>query len=74
MRLRIYRIKIRFNTNTDRVIQWVGDILLYGHIKFSIAGLRLIIYRLVKITRIKLRKELLLLNINKNGQIIEGAI
>ena len=74
LRLRIYRIKIRFNTNANRVIQQVGDILLYRHIKFSIAGLRLIIYRLVKTTQIELQKELLLLDVNKDGQIIEGAI
>ena len=38
------------------------------------AGLRLIIYGLVKITRIELRKELLLLDINKDGQIANRVI
>ena len=65
----MYGIKTRFNTNVDGVIQQVGDILLYGHIKFSIAGLRLMIYGLVKITWMELRKELLLLDVNKDGQI-----
>jgi len=73
LRLRTYGIKIRFNTNADRVIQWVGDTLLYGHIKFSIAGLRSMIYGLVKITRMELRKELLLLDVDKDGRIVEGA-
>ena len=41
--------------------------LLYKHIKFSITSLQLIIYRLVETTQIELQKELLLLNINKDG-------
>ena len=74
MRLRIYRIKIRFTINIDSVVEWVGDMLLYGYIKFSIAGLRLIIYRLVETTRIELRKELLLLDINKDSRVADRVI
>ena len=74
LRLRTYRIKTRFNTNADGVIQWVGDILSYGYIKFSMAGLRLIIYGLVEITRMELRKELLLLDVDEDGQIANRAI
>ena len=47
--------------------------LLYGHIKFTIAALRLIIYGLVEITQVELRKELLLLDVNKEGEIINRA-
>ena len=67
LRLYIYRIKIRFTTNTDSIIEWVGNILLYKYIKFSMTGLRSIIYRLIKIIQMELQKELLLLNINKDG-------
>ena len=74
LRLYIYRIKIRFTTNTDSVVEWVGDTLLYGHIKFSIASLRSIIYRLIETTQIKLRKELLLLNVNEDGRVVDRAI
>ena len=49
LRLYIYRIKIKFTTNINSVIEWVGDILLYKYIKFSMVGLQLIIYRLIKI-------------------------
>ena len=54
LRLCIYGIKIRFTTNADSVVEWVGDMLLYRHIKFSIAGLRSMIYRLVKMTWMEL--------------------
>jgi hypothetical protein len=74
LRLRIYRIKIRFTTNADSVVEWVRDTLLYGHIKFSMAGLRLIIYGLVEMTRIELRKELLLLDVDEDGQVVDRAI
>ena len=38
------------------------------------AGLRSIIHGLVEITRIELRKELLLLDVNEDGQIANRAI
>jgi len=73
LRLRTYGIGTRFNTNAGGVIQWVGDILSYGHIKFSMAGLRLMIHGLVETTRMELRKELLLLGVDEDGRIANGA-
>ena len=73
LRLRTYGIKTRFNTNADGVIQWVGDILSYSYIKFSMAGLRSMIHGLVETTRMELRKELLLLDVNEDGQVANRA-
>lgn len=73
LRLRTYGMKIRFNTNADRVVEWVGDTLLYGHIKFTMAALRLMIYGLVETTRVELRKELLLLDVDEEGETIDGV-
>jgi hypothetical protein len=67
LRLRTYGMKIWFNTNADGVIEWVGDTLLYGHICFTMPGLRLMIYGLVETTQFELQKQLLLLDIDKDG-------
>jgi hypothetical protein len=66
-------MKIRFTTNADGVVEWVGDTLLYGHIKFSMAGLRSMIHGLVETTRMELRKELLLLDVDEDGRVVDGA-
>ena len=50
----IYGMKIRFTTNADSVVEWVEDMLLYSYIKFSMAGLWLIIYGLVKMIQMEL--------------------
>ena len=73
LRLRTYGMKIRFTTNADGVVEWVGDTLLYGHIKFSMAGLRSMIHGLVETTRMELRKELLLLDVDEDGRVADGA-
>ena len=39
LQLYIYKIKIRFTTNANSIVEWIKNILLYRHIKFSIAGL-----------------------------------
>ena len=74
LQLHTYSIKIQFNTNIDRVIQQVRDILLYSYMRFSIADLQCIIYRLVKIARIELQKDLLLLDIDKDGRVARGVV
>jgi hypothetical protein len=73
LRLRTYGIKVRFNTNADGVVEWVGDTLLYGHIKFTMAALRSMIHGLVETTRVELRKELLLLDVDEEGQTMDGV-
>ncbi|KAG9191444.1 hypothetical protein G6011_09532 [Alternaria panax] len=73
LRLRTYGMKIRFNTNADGVIEWVGDTLLYGHIRFTMPGLRSMIHGLVETARFELQKRLLLLDIDEDGRLAEGA-
>ncbi|KAF2818024.1 uncharacterized protein BDZ99DRAFT_373573, partial [Mytilinidion resinicola] len=34
-RLKAYRIKIRYTTNTEGVIKWIDNMLLYSNIRFS---------------------------------------
>ncbi|KAK4171536.1 hypothetical protein QBC36DRAFT_305203 [Triangularia setosa] len=41
LRLRAYGKAIRANTNADGVVDWHGDELLYGHVQFSMASLRM---------------------------------
>ena len=48
--------------------------LLYSYTRFSIADLQYIIYRLVKIARIELQKDLLLLDIDKDRQVVRGVV
>lgn len=71
-RLKAYGMKIRFTTNAEGVTEWVDDTLLYGNIQFSMPQLRLIIHGLVETTRIELRQDLLLLDIDNKGNIIGG--
>ena len=69
MRLRTYGLKVRFSSNADGVIEWMDDTLLYGHIKFSIPDLRSMVHGLVETTRIKLQRDLLLLEVDEEGVI-----
>lgn len=73
LRLRTYGMKIRFNTNADGVVEWVGDTLLYGHIQFTIAGVRSMMHGLVETARMELRRDLLWLDMDEDGQMREGA-
>ena len=73
LRLRTYGMKIRFNTNADGVIEWTGDRLLYGHIQFTMPGLRSMIHGLVETARMELQKDLLVLDIDEEGQLMDGA-
>ncbi|KAH8688031.1 hypothetical protein GQ44DRAFT_734550 [Phaeosphaeriaceae sp. PMI808] len=73
LRLRTYGMTIRFNTNADGVIQWRGDTLMYGHIQFSMPRLRSMIYGLVETARMELQRDLLLLDIDKDGQLVDRA-
>ena len=45
----------------------------YSYIRFSIVDLQCMIHSLVKTARVKLRKDLLLLDIDKDGQAVEGV-
>ena len=47
--------------------------MLYGHIRFTMPSLRSMIYGLVETTQFELQKQLMLLDINEDGRLAEGA-
>ena len=51
LRLRAYGKAIRANTNADGVVDWHGDALLIGHIRFEMAALRAMIHGLLYAAR-----------------------
>jgi hypothetical protein len=51
LRLRAFGFKIRFTTNAEGVIDWVGDTLLYGNIQFSMPQLRSMIHGMIASAR-----------------------
>ena len=73
LRLRAYGKKIRGDTNAAGVIQWVGDIIMYGYVQYSMPELRSMIHALVETTRTELHRDLLLLNVDESGQLADGA-
>ena len=73
LRLRTYGMKIRFNTHADGVIQWKGDTLFYGHIQFTMPSLRSMIHGLVETARMELHKDLLGLDVDEDGRVMDGA-
>jgi len=72
-RLKAYGMKIRYTTNAEGVIEWVDDTLLYGNIQFSIPQLRSMMHGLVETTRVELRRDLLLLDMDDEGNIVAGS-
>ncbi|KAK3314426.1 hypothetical protein B0H66DRAFT_504442 [Apodospora peruviana] len=73
LQLRAYGKAIRANTNADGVVDWHGDELLYGHVQFSMASLRMMIHGLLHSARVQLRQEVLLLKTDSEGEAVEGA-
>jgi superfamily II DNA helicase RecQ len=73
LRLRTYGMKIQFNSNSEGVIQWVGDTILCGQIQFSMPQLRGMIHGLVAVAQLELHQGLLLLQVDGNGAVQEGA-
>lgn len=69
--LRTYGLKVHYGTTADGVVDWVDDTLLYGHISFSMPDLRAMIHGLVHTTRVRLLRDLLLLNVNSEGVEVE---
>ncbi|KAH5737485.1 hypothetical protein HBI18_067960 [Parastagonospora nodorum] len=69
LRLRAFGFKVRFTTNAEGVIDWVGDTLLYGNIQFSMAQLRSMIHGTITSTRQQMLKDLMLLQVDSEGAI-----
>ncbi|KAL2015345.1 hypothetical protein VTK56DRAFT_5777 [Thermocarpiscus australiensis] len=68
LRLRAYGKAIRANTNADGVVDWHGDELLFGHVQFSMASLRAMIHGLLHAAGAHLRRAVLLLDVDEDGE------
>jgi hypothetical protein len=73
LRLRAFRFKIRFTTNAEGVINWLGDTLLYGNIQFSMPQLRSMIYSMIASARQHILANLMLLQIDSEGLIAKDT-
>ncbi|KAF1923105.1 uncharacterized protein M421DRAFT_13137, partial [Didymella exigua CBS 183.55] len=73
LRLRAYGKKIRGDTNAAGVVQWVEDTIMYGYVQYSMPQLRSMVHGLVDTTRMELRRDLLLLDVDELGQPADGA-
>jgi hypothetical protein len=69
LRLRAFGFKIRFTTNAEGVIDWVGDTLLYSNIQFSMPQLRSMIHGMIASARHQILKELMLLQVDNEGVV-----
>ncbi|KAH5617489.1 hypothetical protein HBI23_255720 [Parastagonospora nodorum] len=69
LRLRAFGFKVRYTTNAEGVIDWVGDKLLYGNIQFTMAQLRSMIHGTIASTRHQMLKDLMLLQVDSEGAI-----
>src|SRR5690348_13161155 len=72
LRLRAYGKAIRANTNADGVVDWHGDELLLGHVQFSMASLRAMIHGSLHAARAQLRRAVLLLDVDEEGEPVAG--
>jgi len=73
LRLRAFGFKIRFTTNAEGVVDWLGDELLYGNIRFSMPQLRSMIHGLIASARQHVLRELMLLQIDSEGAVVENT-
>jgi superfamily II DNA/RNA helicase len=73
LRLRAYGKGANQGTNSAGHVLWVEEEILYGYVRYSMPQLRSMIHGLVQATRMKLRRELLLLEVDDAGDAVEGA-
>lgn len=73
LRLRAYGKGANQGTNSAGHVLWVGDEILYGYVRYTMPQLRSMIHGLVQATRMELRRELLLLELDDAGDAVEGA-
>ena len=69
LRLRAFGFKIRFTTNAEGVIDWIGDTLLYGNIQFNMPQLRSMIHGMIASARQHILANLMLLQIDSEGSV-----
>ncbi|KAF2008293.1 hypothetical protein BU24DRAFT_323083, partial [Aaosphaeria arxii CBS 175.79] len=72
-RLKAFGMSIRFNTNAEGVVDWIGDTLSYGNIRFSMPQLRSMVHGLIASTRRHVIEALLLLPLDEEGDIRKGG-
>jgi superfamily II DNA helicase RecQ len=73
LRLRAFGFKIRFTTNADGVIDWMGDTLLYGNIQFSMPQVRSMVHGMIAGARQHVLSELMLLQVDSEGAVVENT-
>jgi hypothetical protein len=69
LRLGAFRFKIRFTSNAEGVIDWVGDTLLYGSIQFSMPQLRSMIHGMIASAQQHILANLMLLQMDSEGSV-----
>jgi hypothetical protein len=60
----LYGFKIRYTTTAEGKIQWIGDDILYSHIRFSITKFCSMVHGLVGETREELFGKLMMVKIS----------
>jgi superfamily II DNA helicase RecQ len=68
-RARSYGFKIRYTTTAEGCIQWIKDTILYQQIRFNMAEVRTMICGLVSEAREVLYKELMMVDMDAQGQV-----
>lgn len=69
LRLRSFGLKIRFTTNSEGVIDWIGETLLYGHVQFSMPQLRSMIHGMIASAQQHIWAKLMLLQVDNEGAV-----
>jgi superfamily II DNA helicase RecQ len=72
IRLRTFGMAIRDDTAADGKVDWVGDKVLCGSISFTMGQLRGMVQGLIVRARRLLLKELLLLDVDDDGTVVEA--
>jgi superfamily II DNA helicase RecQ len=73
LRLRAFGFKIRFTTNAEGVVDWIGDTLLYGNIRFSMQQLRSMIHGMIASAQQHIWAKLMLLQVDGEGAIVANT-
>jgi hypothetical protein len=66
---RTYGLHIRYYTAAEGVISWKGDTILYQQIQFNMQQIKGMVFRIVEEARRTLVQDLLLLQLDENGDI-----
>ena len=70
--IQIYRMHIRYNTPAEGSISWVGETVLFQQMQLSIEQVQGIVYRLAVEAKRLLVRELLILEVDGEGEATGG--